>query len=77
MEIIYRNDDPKLKEVIRLTMSIRLIEMLYDKDLITKEECNAIIDSIKKDYDIEELYNHIQKNYRNRKIKVTNEKEDD
>ena len=77
MEIIYRNDDLKLKEIIRLTMSIGLIEMLYDKDLITKEECNAIIESIKKDYDIEGLYNHIQKNYRNKKIKVTNEKEDE
>ncbi len=74
MEIIYRNDDPKLKEIIKLTTSIGLIEMLYDKDLITKEECNVIVESIKKDYDIEGLYNHIQKNYRN---KVINEKEDE
>lgn len=77
MEIIYRNDDPKIKEVIRLTMSIGLIEMLYDKDLITKKECNSIIESIKKDYDIEGLYNHLQTKYRNKKIKVANEKEDE
>ena len=64
MEIIYKNEDPKIQEAFKIGLTIRIFQMLYEEDLITKEELDALLETIKKHFDINDLCRHIEEKYR-------------
>ena len=49
------NGDGTMHKNIRFTMQIALLENLYKQQLITKHEYNAILKTIKNDYNIPQI----------------------
>lgn len=68
MEIIYINDDPEVKQLIKLMGTIACFEILRSKDLITDEELEKLKKSAMSDYDVDALTKYFnKKNNQNKK----------
>ncbi len=68
MEIIYINDDPEVKQLIKLMGTIACFEILRSKDLITDEELEKLKKSAMSDYDVDALTKYFnKKNNHNKK----------
>lgn len=61
MEIIYINDDPEVKQLIKLMGTIACFEILRSKDLITDEELEKLKKSAMSDYDVDALIKYCNK----------------
>lgn len=61
MEIIYINDDPEVKQLIKLMGTIACFEILRSKDLITDEELEKLKKSAMSDYDVDALTKYFNK----------------
>ncbi len=67
MEIIYINDDPEVKRLIKLMGTIACFEILRSKDLITDEELEKLKKSAMSDYDVDALTKYFNKKNQNKK----------
>ena len=61
MEIIYENNDPEVKELIKLMGVIAAFRCLLAEDKITEEEFDSLVEETKKDFDYDSIIRYFDK----------------
>ena len=76
MNIFLKNNNLDFWNLNNLAFEIGILNMLYEKELITKEELDLLINSIIENYN-DKLYNSIKSNFSNEKDNLSKENEDE
>ena len=76
MNIFLKNNNLDFWNLNNLAFEIGILNMLYEKELITKEELGLLINSIIENYN-DKLYNSIKSNFSNEKDNLSKENEDE
>ena len=76
MNIFLKNNNLDFWNLNNLAFEIGILNMLYEKESITKEELDLLINSIIENYN-DKLYNSIKSNFSNEKDNLSKENEDE